>query len=165
MVKSGKVSIFPIIFPHKFSFPWQKKVLFCQCEECQVCCWQGKGDAGWSHCWGLYIKHLIASLQHTSKVFILSVPVVGKEKLATVKDRAWGFKKMSSYLTAFLLHPTGIVSASNLWEAKTYLHLFHRSHLNKGQFFCPLWWFSTCWVFHSFSEYLVVTKSSNQGWI
>ena len=37
---------------------------------------------------GLYIKHLIASLQQTSKVFILSVPVVGKEKLATVKDRA-----------------------------------------------------------------------------
>ena len=37
---------------------------------------------------GLYIKHLIASLQETSKVFILSVPVVGKEKLATVKDRA-----------------------------------------------------------------------------
>lgn len=115
---------------------------------------------------GLYIKHLIASLQQTSKVFILSVPVVGKEKLATVKDRAWGLKKkMSSYLTVFLLYPTGTVSASNLWEVKTYLHLFHCSHLNKGHFFCPLWWFSTCWVFHSFSEYLVVTKSSNQAWI
>lgn len=37
---------------------------------------------------GLYIKHLIASLQEASKAFILSVPVVGKEKLATVKDRA-----------------------------------------------------------------------------
>ena len=45
---------------------------------------------------------------------------------------------MSIYLTVFLLHPTGIVSASNLWEVKTDLRLFHHSHLNKGQFFCPL---------------------------
>ena len=47
---------------------------------------------------GLYIKHLIASLQQTSKVFILFVPVVGKEKLATVKDRAWGLKKKNVQL-------------------------------------------------------------------
>ena len=57
---------------------------------------------------GLYIKHLIESLQETCKVFTLSLPVVGKEKLAMRKDGAWGLKKLSCNLTLLLLHPTGI---------------------------------------------------------